>query len=381
MQDFIRLFSASGRAEQRSGTDACAPNISRRSFLNGMAMTAAGALTARRANAQTTRSRRIDVHHHFIPDAYLSYVKAHNRTPGVGELWTLARDLADMDAGGTETAILSVTNPGFAFGERDEIRRVVRECNEAAARLTADRPGRFGSFAALPLADADGSLLEIAHALDTLKADGIGVFSNSGDKWLGHPSFSPIYEELNRRRAIVYVHPATPNCCNALGLAAPNEGAMIEFGTDTARTIADLIFSQTTTRFPDIRWIFSHAGGTMPFLIERFLQGTTEQIIPGIATKGMDYAQPKLPPKGVLFELRRMRYDTAQSTNPIAMRALKDVVPVSQILYGTDFWYRTAVETARGLTTNRVFTAAERQAIDRGNAELLMPRLKRASSA
>ena len=256
------------------------------------------------------------------------------------------------------------------------IRKAVRACNEAAAKLRDDHPGRFGSFAALPLTDVDGSLREIEYALDTLKADGIGIFSNYGDKWLGHPSFAPVYEELNRRKTVTYVHPNVANCCANLLPNVPNEGAMIEFGTDTTRTIADLIFSGTTTKFPDMSWIFSHAGGTMPYMIERFLQGTSAEVVPGIETKGMTYAVPKNVPMGALYEIRKMYFDTAQASNPVAMGALRKVVPVSHILYGTDVWYRTSVETAKGLVTSKVFTPAELHAIDRGNAERIMPHFR-----
>jgi 6-methylsalicylate decarboxylase len=138
-----------------------------------------------------------------------------------------------------------------------------------------------------------------------------------------------------------------------------------------------LIFSGSTTRYPDIQWIFSHGGGMMPYVIERFLTGTTADLVPGVVTKGQGTNPPAKVPKGVLYELRKMCYDTAQASNPVAMRALRTVVPVSQIVFGTDYWYRTAEETGKGLTTNKVFSAAELKAIDRGNAERILPRYKK----
>jgi predicted TIM-barrel fold metal-dependent hydrolase len=148
----------------------------------------------------------------------------------------------------------------------------------------------------------------------------------------------------------------------------------VEYGSDTSRTIASLIFSGTTTRFPDTTWIFSHGGGTMPFLIERFLAGSAAEVFGGIKTKGQGDTPPAKVPKGVLYELRKMYYDTAQSTNPVAMEALRRVVPVSQIVYGTDYWYRSSQETAEGLVTDKVFTKRELEAINRGNALRLLPR-------
>jgi predicted TIM-barrel fold metal-dependent hydrolase len=335
----------------------------------------AAVLRGKASAAQATPDpRRIDVHHHFAPPVYLTFAKA--RSLNVVGNWKLAADLEDMDRGGTATAILTITAPGFGVAANDEVRKTMRSCNEAAAKLRSDYPRRFGSFAALPLTDTEGTLKEIEYALDSLKADGVCLFSNYGDRWLGHPSFAPVYEELNRRKVVTYVHPITAHCCGSLLPSVPNEIAMIEFGTDTTRTIADLIFSGTTTRFPEVVWIFSHGGGVMPFLIERLLQGTSDEVVPGIVTKGMDFAAPKTVPKGVMYELRKMYYDTAQATNPVAMDALRKVVPVSQILYGTDYWYRTAAETAKGLTTNRVFNDAELRAINRGNIETILPRYK-----
>jgi len=354
---------------------------SRRTFLAELGALCAGTLVSgsmAAAQTQTEASpRRIDVHHHFQTESYLDFLKAHNQvSPGK---WILSADLDDMDKNGTATAILSISSPLFGFGEKEEVRKVVRECNEAAAQLRADHPGRFGVFAAIPLNDTDGALREAEYALDTLKADGIGLFSSYEDKWLGHPSFAPVYEELNRRKVVAYVHPTLAPCCANLQKllpSVPNEFATIEFGADTTRAIADLIFSGTTTRFPDMQWIFSHAGGTMPFTIERFLVGTSAEVVPGIVTKGVNAEVPKNVPKGALYELRKMYYDTAQSSNPVAMRALREVVPVSQIVFGTDYWYRTAAETGRGLVTSKVFNAEELSAINRGNAERILPRYR-----
>jgi predicted TIM-barrel fold metal-dependent hydrolase len=359
--------------------------FSRRDFIIRLA--ALGAGTSVMPRWSTTQSadntRRIDVHHHFIPEAYLAFLKAHNRNSNIFR-WILAKDLEDMDQNGTATAILSITTPGFRFGELNEVRKVSRGCNEAAANLRAHYPGRFGNFATIPLTDTVGALHEAEYALDTLQADGIGLYSNYGDRWLGNTVFAPVYEELNRRKAVVYVHPITANCCANLGLGAdgvPNEGPMIEYGTDTTRTIASLIFSGTTRRFPNITWIFAHGGGVMPYIIERFFQGgASAEIVPGIVTKGQNGVPVKNLPTGqdVLSELRKLYYDIAQASNPVAMGALRQVVLMSQILYGTDYWYRTAEETARGLATANVFNTQEMRAINRGNAERILPRYRRA---
>lgn len=336
-----------------------------------------------KAIAQTgNNARRIDVHHHYVPPAYAAFARANNQSPGPslgdragnGVPWDLNKDLDDMDKSGTAVALQSITTPGFWYGKPEEVRKVMRECNDFGTKLRTDHPGRFGLFASIPLSDTDGALKEIEYSLDTLKADGIGLFSNYRDKWLGHESFAPVYQELNRRKAVVFVHPITGACCGNLvpGVA----DTLVDYGADTTRTIGSLIYSGTSSKYPDIKWIFSHGGGVMPFVIERFLGGTQAEIVPGIVTKGQDGTPPKNAPQGTLAELRKMYFDTAQASNPVAMGALRQVVPVSQILFGTDYWYRTAAETARGLVTSKVFNDAELRMINRGNAERLLPKYK-----
>lgn len=355
-------------------------HTSRRMFVCALAAAGADVLVTSGARAKPAPSaRRVDFHHHFQL-AEIMAVDAAAGAPPPRVPWSLQRDLDDMDRFGTETAILS----GFVPTRGDvEIRRKsARIINDFAARTRSDYPTRFGVFAALPLRgfDIDGCLREIEYAVDTLKVDGFFHMTSYDDAWAGDDRWAPVYGELNRRKAIVHVHPQAPACCAGLSIArkVPNEGAMIEFGTDTTRVIANLVFSGFQKRYPDITWIFAHSGGIMPFIIERFFQGgASAQIVPGIVTKGQDGEHPSaLAGDEVLRRLRSFYYDTAQSSNPVAMGALKKVVGVPQILFGTDFWYRTAEETGRGLATSGVFSPAELRAIDRGNAERLLPRLQ-----
>jgi predicted TIM-barrel fold metal-dependent hydrolase len=182
------------------------------------------------------------------------------------------------------------------------------------------------------------------------------------DKYLGDPAFAPVLEELNRRKAVVYTHPLTPDCCRNTVKGLPP--GVIEYATDTTRTIASLVFSGTAARYPDIRWIFSHGGGTMPFLLSRF---TREE-----AT--MKERERRLP-KGVLHELKKFYYDTAQANHSGALAALVKVIPVSQVLYGSDFPFRDGQEVNDGLTQFR-FKSKDLRAIDRDNALKLIPSLK-----
>ena len=170
-----------------------------------------------------------------------------------------------MDRAGVAVSITSITHPGLWYGDVDETRRLARECNDYAAKLMADYPGRFGIFASIPLPDVDGSLKEIEYAFDTLKADGIGVMTSFGDKWLGDKTFEPIMQELNRRKAVLYTHSTVANCCR--NLLPDVHYSIVELAADTTRAIANVIFTGTASRYPNIRFIFSHAGGAMPFII------------------------------------------------------------------------------------------------------------------
>src|SRR5580692_9618425 len=340
--------------------------LSRRHFMAGAgALAAAGLARPGHAAAQATltdKPHRIDVHHPLSPPTYIVASNAGNFGDALMKNWTPEKSLADMDKAGVEVAILSVTTPALSFTSGEAARKLARECNDYAAKLRADHPGRFGSFAMIPLTDVDGSLREIEYALDTIKADGIGLMTSYGDKWLGDPLFLPVMEELNRRKAVVYTHPTAANCC--VNLVRTEQPVMIEFGTDTTRTIGDIIFSGNAQKFRDIRWIFSHAGGTMPILIDRFVRNPL--LVPSAKAA---------VPDGTLAELKRFYYDTAQTSNKAAMSALSALIPVSQILFGTDFPYRTSIDHVKGLREAGVFNDAEIMEIERGNALKLLPRL------
>jgi 6-methylsalicylate decarboxylase len=341
--------------------------VPRRAFVAGLAVSlGATAFLPRRSGAQATAGsgppHRIDVHHHLAPPAYIAALAPKQVLQPPSRNWTPARSLEDMDKAGVATAITSVTTPGVWFGDSAGGRRLARECNEYAARLTVDFPGRFGVFAALPAPDAEGSLREIAYALDTLKADGVCLFTSYGDKWLGDPAFTPLMDELNRRKAVVYTHPTAANCCRNLLPDIPP--AVIEYATDTTRTIASLLFSGTAARFSDIRFIFSHAGGTTPFLSERLTR------LP-MANKDLEARVPN----GVMHELKKFHYDVAQAAHPMALGSLLKLVPVSQVLFGTDFPFRTSADHVRGLG-DYGFSAGDLRAIERDNALRLLPGIK-----
>jgi predicted TIM-barrel fold metal-dependent hydrolase len=303
---------------------------------------------------------RIDTHHHFVPPAYRDEMNKKRPMQPCMQTWSIRNSLDDMDEAGTQIALVSITTPGLYFGHVEEARRLSRLCNEYGMEMMRDHPGRFGLFAAIPWPDVEGSLNEAAYALDVLNADGICMFTSYGDKWLGHSDFNPLFEELNRRKAIVYVHPHAAACCMNL-IPEVNE-SIIEYGTDTSRAIGSLVFTTSSHRYPDIQWIFSHAGGTMPFLIERFVNLAK---MPQVAAK---------LPKGLMHELKRFYYDTAQASNGTALGALKSVVGSGQIVFGTDYPYRLSIEHVEGIA-GAGLSKDEMIGIDHRNALRLLPHL------
>jgi 6-methylsalicylate decarboxylase len=342
----------------------CGPSSSRRGFLAGLgALGLASALPTVAARAQA-KPELIDTHIHFYPPEYqklwLGYEDAHKQPHFPGQVaWTRDKMVEDMDRSGIRTGVLSIAStPGvwFDLGPA-EAGRVARACNEYAADMMRDHPGRFGLFATLSMLDTDATLKEIEYAFDTLKADGIGLQSSYGDKWLGDPAFAPVLDELNRRKAVVYVHPLVASCCSALSVGT--FPAVIEVPHDTTRTVLRGSFA----RFRDIKWLFSHAGGTIPMMAGRI--------------NSFYGARPNLKefaPDGIEGELRRLHYDTANATFAPSMAALMKLVPVSQITYGTDYPYFgfDQINELRKLG----LSAGDLDAIGHDNAAQLIPRLR-----
>ena len=311
---------------------------------------------------------RIDVHHHILPPRYVEEVGDARIGPlivsGKTPDWTPAQSVEVMDRHGISTAVTSMSAPGLWFGNSQATRDLTRHCNDYAAAMRTDHPGRFGVFAALPLPDIDASLREIEYALDVLKADGFGLVTNYGGIYPGDRSFAAVFDELNRRKAVVFFHPNDVPCSTCLGEIP---AATLEFPFDTTRAVTSLLYSGTLARCPDIRFIFSHAGGTIPFLAER------------IARLAVRPEFKDKVPNGVLPELKRLYYDTALSANQLAFSALLRLVSTSQILFGTDYPFApepTATATVRGLG-ELGFSAGDLRAIECDNALRLMPGLGR----
>jgi 6-methylsalicylate decarboxylase len=350
--------------------------ISRRSFL--VASSGASLLLGQ----GPSRPRRIDVHHHFGSPGFIAALREIDARPVKGyPSWTAlgtwkdyspARTIEAMDAGQTETAVVSCTAPGIWFGDSTQTRRLAREMNDwATANMVRAYKGRFGLFGVLPLPDLDASLREIEYVLDTLKADGVGLLTSYDNRYPGDPYFAPLFEELNRRGAVVYFHPVDAPCCQGL---IPDVGVgTVEYNTDTARAIVSLLASNSpaqyaATRYPRIRFIFSHGGGTMPSLIERIGVGAPDDIADKLL------AVPE--PNSKLFHLRRFFYDTAQSTNPVQMQGLKIVAGTSQIVFGTDYPFGAGLARHAAGLQKCGFSQSELLGIDRENVLRILPQYK-----
>jgi predicted TIM-barrel fold metal-dependent hydrolase len=238
-------------------------------------------------------------------------------------------------------------------------------------------------FTMLPLPDIDASLKEIEYGFDKLKADGVYMYTNwggkrlYGDKYLGDAALAPIYQELNRRKAIVYTHPKDAACCEGL---LPGVGSgTVEYPMDTARTIVSLVYSGTASKYPDVKFIFSHGGGALPYMVGRITGQQATYLQDGGTLRAGAPAPRTSPqfPKGVLYELQKFYYDTASAVNPIAVGGLRKMVPLSQIMFGTDFPFVNSAEQLHLLKECGVFNAKELQAIYYENAGKLLPRAAR----
>ena len=318
-------------------------------------------------NPPNANPRRIDVHHHMLPPEYVSLTREriNEVVSGIASVlsWKPEGTLEQMEQYGIASSILSLPVPGAWYQGKEKSRKLARISNEYGARLTQDYPGRFGMFAAVPLPDVEGSLTEIEHAFDELGADGVYLQTSYDDKWPGDPAFAPVFDELNRRKAVVFVHPTEPVCCANLIPGIPSN--VVEFVFDTTRAIISFLANGTFARCPDIRFIFCHSGGTMPVLAARingFFQARA-----ALASK---------VPNGVMHELKKQYYDVANATNPSSLAALMKLIPTSQIVWGSDFPYRAVAPTAVEWDNYEV-SPEIKSAVNRENALKLFPRLNR----
>ncbi len=301
---------------------------------------------------------KIDVHHHILPPEYISSLakKGIIKSAGINfPEWDVESSIKFMDRQNIEAAVVSISAPGIYFRETDFTRKLARHCNEFSADLIKKYPKRFGAFAVLPLPDINASLLELEYALDTLKLDGVGLLSNVDEHYLGDSELNDLYNELNRRNAVVFVHPNTPPKEKLPNTKVPP--AVMEFVFDTTRAVANLVYNQTLKKFPNIRFIFPHAGGAVPFLTWRISFGE----------------------KRVIKYLKRLYYDLALSSTPYSLRSLQELADPSHILFGSDYPFLPEPLTSiliKEFEKYDGFDLQQHRAIERDNILALFPRFK-----
>lgn len=305
---------------------------------------------------------KIDVHHHMVPSFYARALKQLGVDQAAGAPlpeWTAETSLALMDATGIAKAYLSVSCPGVYFGDAGQAGELARQCNEFGSALKKGSD-RFGFFATVSQTQSDSAAAEVTHAIDALGADGVTLLSSVDGKYLGHPDYWPLMEELNRRRAVVFVHPNLPRTAGDIQLELP--GYMIEFVFDTTRAVANLITSGTLERYPDIRFILSHAGGTVPYIAWRL------SLCDFVLDKENTF------PRGTLHYLKQFYYDTALSPSPYMLGGVRELIGMDRLLFGSDFPFApdllVHVEVSELGALN--LTEAERAGVDAGNAKALL---------
>ena len=307
---------------------------------------------------------RIDVHQHIVPPFWAEALSAHGGDPSgwSSPAWTPENAIDFMDSQRIAMGILSLTAPGVTGWQGAARRDMARRVNEFGAQVVARRPDRFGGFATLPLPDVDGALRELEYAFDTLNADGVVLLSNYAGHYLGDPAFGPLWAELERRSAVVFIHPAKPAIPVIVGMPGP----IVDYPFDTTRTAVQLVLNGVITRCPGVEIILSHAGGFLPYAAHRFAE-----LAPTVRTD--------VPATAELLEsFRSFYFDTALSSSPASLLALQSFARPGHILYGSDFPYASASIGASFTAKLDAFENLSREArtaIDNGGARKLLPRL------
>jgi len=311
----------------------------------------------------------IDMHHHILPDFFWRETNEQHGPVGgvVPAPWSRETTLSFMDDAEIDVAVTSISTPGVHVGDDARARSLARRCNELSADLVQRRPVRFGGFACLPLPDVDGALAELAYVVDVLKLDGVVLFSNARGVYLGDARLAPVFEELERRHAVVFVHPtASPDpIAHTLGLP----DSLIDFTADTTRAIAKLHYGGTLARTPNVKYIFSHAGGTIPYLATRL--GVVDEMgfIPGQEDRG-----------SIADAFRRLYWDTALSWGDPVLEMLRSVVGIDRVVFGSDYPYLPrdlAIGCRKRLAQTRALDDGQRKKVLGETALTLLPRLRR----
>jgi predicted TIM-barrel fold metal-dependent hydrolase len=317
-------------------------------------------------------SLTVDLHQHVIPDFYWEASNEDgNAAGGINPpRWTLDGAIAYLDEARIDVAVPSISTPGVHFGDDAAARTLARRVNEYLADLKRQRPDRFGGFAVLPLPDIGGSLEQIEYAFDVLELDGVSMFTNADGSYLGDSRFDPIFTELQRRAAVVFVHPtASPDpIAHTLGLP----DTLLDYPVDTSRAIAKLHYSNTFARTPDVKYVFVHAGGTIPYLASRFAIVDEMDVIPEAQERG-----------AFADVLPHLYWDTASAFSDPVLHILRSVTGLGNVVFGTDYPYphdAISIGGLRHLQNTAELDDGERRGVLGESAGRLIPRLARVES-
>jgi len=288
-----------------------------------------------------SRPGAIDVHAHYLPETYRAALleHGHGQPDGFPQIpdWSAEEHVAAMDRLGIAISLLSISSPGVHLDGGAATRERAREVNEAGRRAVVDHPGRFGLFASLPLPDVDAAMAEIAYCCDRLDVAGFAVLTNVGGTYLGDPTFRPVFDELDRRGARLFIHPTSPVCWEQTSLGRPRP--MLEFFFDTTRAVVDLILNGTVARHPAIEFLIPHAGAVLPLVADRV---NVFSLLLAVD-----------PAVDVLRDLGRLHFDLAGFPIPRQLDALLTLTTLDHLHYGSDYPFTPEFAAA---------TAAERLA-------------------
>jgi predicted TIM-barrel fold metal-dependent hydrolase len=309
--------------------------------------------------------RAIDVHAHYLPDSYRDALAdhGHSQPDGFPQIpdWSAEEHVAAMDRLGIALSLLSISSPGVHLGDGKSTVDRAREMNEAGQQAVIDHPGRFGLFASLPLPDVDATMAEIAYCCDHLNVAGFAVLTNIGGTYLGDDAFKPVFDELDRRGARLFIHPTSPTCWEHTSFGRPRP--MLEFFFDTTRTIVDLVLNGTIAAHPGIEFIIPHAGATLPLVADRVnVFSMLLEVDPSV---------------DVLRDLGRLHFDLAGFPLPRQLDALLTLTTLEHLHYGSD--YPFTPEFAVAMAGDRLAESGEipgslLQSL-RSNTERLFPTL------
>ena len=328
------------------------------------------------AKQKNSQPRRIDVHHHIVPPDYVAALGSIGITKTLQvdfPKWSPGKALATMDKKGIGAAITSVSAPGVYFKDDSFSRDLARSCNTYAARLISDYPDRFGGYASLPLPDLDGALHEMEHALDTLGFDGVVLMTNTGGHYIGSPDSEELFAELNRRNAVVFLHPCDlPGEKGEYALLEP----LFETGVETTRAVAHLMQTGILERYPAIRYILPHGGGSVPYLAWRMATGRSNQGNGSICDRGLyDYPVNRNDLGAGVALLEQMYYDTSQQGSAL-LKAVQELASPSHILFGTDLPFQSPIQVSlltKALTDYDGFDSRTLAGVEREHALALFP--------